>query len=97
MNADYLMNHKNRNTAYLMLCGIILLSLTFIFKSYILFAASIVVQIPISIIFLKRYGEISGQKVKHTFNVIIASILIYGVEAIFAGIIFGIVYLIRLI
>jgi len=97
MNTDYLMNHKNRNTAYLMLCGIILLSLAFIFRSYTLFAASIAVQVPISVIFLKRYGEITGQKVKHFFNVIGACVIIYLIEAIFAGLVFVIVYLIRLV
>jgi hypothetical protein len=81
MNIDYLMNHKSRTTAYMMCLGIILITLFAVSLSWYFLIPAALVQIPIFIIFLKRYGEINP---KHTVNVFVACILILLIEAILA-------------
>jgi len=97
MNLEYLLNHKTRLTAYLMVCGILLITAFCIFQKWYLGIVSLLIQVPIFIIFLKRYGEITGQYVKHFLNVFLACCIIYLVEMAFAGLLYLIYFIVTLI
>ena len=97
MSTLTLTGKRTKIAATFMFIGIAAITLFFIFQTWFLIGLVLLLQIPIIIVFFKDYGKITEQYIKHSINVLIVSFIVMLMEAIFAGFIFAIYILIRLI